>query len=45
MKTLLKILTILSAVVLTSVFGLSPASAHHDDSQGSNIVYEGAGGK
>jgi hypothetical protein len=45
MNKLLRAFTIVfSTLVALSVVAV-PASAHHDDAQGSGVVYEGAGGR
>lgn len=45
MKTIIRALTIVIAVVLLAAATFSPATAHHDDANGSGVVYEGAGGR
>ena len=45
MNNMLKAFAISFTTVVLLGLGSLPASAHHDDAQGSGVVYEGAGGR
>jgi hypothetical protein len=45
MNKLLRAFTVSLATFLMLGMASIPASAHHDDAQGSAVVYDGAGGR